>query len=131
MYKQAYSLIREILDDDEFQQYVKDCTGKHLSIISTGVQVNAPAAGIALSSGTYTRKSNTKGEVGYTITFVLPFFGADAFEQCLDFVETFINISFQYKTDNNFILDAVPNIEIDSERNFWTININLTVEVLL
>ena len=130
MFKEAYALIREILEDEQLNQYIFENTGKRLAVINAGAQVTTPAANVTLSSGTKTRRSNTSNEVNYLISFALPFFGADAFDKCLDFLDFVIPIFFDYKTKKDFIKSVNPSIiEQDSERDFWIINFNVTVEV--
>ena len=130
MFKEAYALIREILEDEQLNQYIFENTGKRLAVINAGAQVTTPAANVTLSSGTKTRRSNTSNEVNYLISFALPFFGADAFDKCLDFLDFAIPIFFEYKTKKDFIKSVNPSIiEQDSERDFWIINFNVTVEV--
>ena len=46
MYKEAYELIREILEDEKLNEFVKRTTGKRLAIIDSGPKVTFPAAGI-------------------------------------------------------------------------------------
>ena len=135
MYKEAYNLIREILDDEQLNQYIKDVTGKALAVISAGPQVDTPAVRIALSGGEFTRSSNTTHEVNFTVTFDFPFWGDDAFEQGIDFIDFALPIFFDYgsgKNNKNVITKANPSInEIDPESNFWTVNFNLTIKILL
>lgn len=131
MFKEVYSFICEILADEQLNQYIFENIGKRLTIINAGAQVTTPAVNVTLSDGTQTRRNNTNNEVNYVASFALPFFGADAFEKCLDFLDFVIPICFEYRTKNKFIKNINPSIiEKDSERDFWIINLNITVEVL-
>lgn len=132
MYKEAYLLIREALDDEQLNQYVFENMGKNLAIINAGAQITTPAANITLSGGTQSRRSNTSNSVEYLISFAMPFFGSDAFDKCLDFIDFAIPIFLEYRTKTEFIRIINPSIiEKDSERDFWIINFNITVEVLI
>ncbi len=58
MFRKAYDLVREILDDEELNRFILDATGKHLAIIQAGAKISAPCASIALQGGEFSRKSN-------------------------------------------------------------------------
>lgn len=135
MYRQAYDLIREILDDEQLNQYIKDATGKALSVISAGPQVDTPAVKIALNGGEFNRSSNTIREVNFSVIFSFPFWGDDALELGIDFIDFALPIFFNYgsgKNNKNVIVRATPSInEIDPEADFWTVNFNLTIKILL
>ena len=51
MYKEAYELIREILEDDKLNEFVHKTTGKRLAIIDSGPKVTFPAVGIVFRGG--------------------------------------------------------------------------------
>ena len=122
----------EILEDERLKEYVSKNIGKKLTVINAGAQVTTPSATITLNGGEYTRASNTKREVSYKISFVLPSFSSNGFDKCLDFLDFIIPIFFDYQTKNNFIKSASPSIiEQDSEKKFWLININVIVEVFI
>lgn len=132
MLKEAYSLIMEVLNDEQLNEYIQKNTGKKLTIINAGAQVTTPSAIVTLSNGEYTRASNTKQDTGFLISFNLPFWGTDAFDKCLDFLDFAIPIFFDYRTKQNFIKSISPSVvEQDSERKFWIININVIVEVFI
>ena len=132
MYKEAYNLLREILNDEQLNSYIFNTTGKYLSVIDAGPQIDSPAAKIIFDGGQRTRKSNTIQQVDYIISFALPFFGADAFEQCLDFIEIVTAICLEYYSGKNFIKSVNPSIvEEDNEKGFWTVNINVAVQIFI
>ena len=132
MFKEAYSFLLEILLDEEINQHISKYVGKKLSIINAGAQVTSPSATITLNNGECTRASNTNREIGYQISFALPFFGVNSFDKCLDFLDTVIPIFFEYRTKTIFIKSVSPLvIEHDNEIKSWVININVIVEVLI
>ena len=133
MYREAYNLLREILDDEQLNQYIFEATGKYLAVINAGAKITAPCASINLNGGAFTRRNNSNSEIDYLISFVLPFWGADAFTKCIDFVDFVLPILFDYRDKRNFILRANPTInELDAENSqLWTVDIIATVSVLL
>ena len=135
MYSDAYDLVREILDDEQLNHYIRNLTGKHLTVIDSGPQVDTPAAKIELTGGEFNRKINTDREVNYTVSFAMPFWGADAFKQCISFLDIVLPIFFAYgsgQDNRNIITRAVPSIsENDPEKDFWIISINLTIKVFI
>lgn len=133
MYKQAYELIREILEDASLNDYILDETGKHLALIEAGAKISVPSASIYFSGGAYTRRSNSSSEIAYTVSFALPFWGADAFTRCLDFVDFIVPVFFDYKDKHNFILSAEPSInEVNEEGSqLWTVDFLLTVSAFM
>ncbi len=133
MYREAYNLLREVLDDDQLNEYILTGTGKHLAVIDAGAKVTAPCASINLNGGSITRKSNSSTEIEYLVSFALPFWGADAFIRCLDFIDFAIPIFFDYRDKRNFILSANPSInEVDAENSqLWTVDILFTVSILV
>lgn len=132
MYREAYNLLREILDDEQLNKYIVKSTGKHLAVIDAGAKVSAPCVSINLNGGSFTRRSNSNSEIDYLISFALPFWGADAFIRCLEFVDFALPIFFDYRDKRNFILRANPSInELDAENSqLWTVDILVTVSVL-
>ncbi len=131
MYKEAYSLLREILNDEELNNYIFESTGKYLTVIDAGAKVTTPAVSISLSGGSSSRRSNTKAEVDYLLSFALPYFGDDGFEKCLDFLDFLMPVIFEYRRDISFVKTASPSItEQDGNKDIFVIDINLTVEVL-
>ena len=132
MYKEAFELVQEVLQDQEINSYISENTGKNLAVINAGAQITTPSATITFSSGETTRAINTKKEVGYNVSFALPFWGNDAFDKCIDFLDFVLPIFFEYRTKNCFIKNAAPSVvEQDSERKFWFISINTILEVLI
>lgn len=133
MYREAYNLLREVLDDDQLNQYIFTETGKHLVVIDAGVKVTAPCVSINLNGGSLTRKSNSSTEIEYLLSFTLPFWGTDAFTRCLDFIDFTLPIFFDYRDKHNFVFRANPSInEIDAENSqLWTVDILFTVSVFI
>ena len=133
MYKEAYNLIREILSDDALNDYVLRETKKHLAVIDAGADVTAPAAAILFDGGDLSRRSNTSCEVGYTVSFLLPFWGSDAFVRCINFVDFVTPIFFDCKSNRNFILRVNPSIkELDAQGSqLWSVSFSLTVSVFI
>ena len=122
----------EILEDERLKEYFSKNIGKKLTVINAGAQVTTPSATITLNGGECTRASNTKQEVSYKISFALPFFGANAFDKCLDFLDFVIPIFFDYRTRTEFIKSASPLlIEQNNDIKSWIININVIVEVFI
>ena len=128
MFRQAYNLIREILCDEALDIYIFTETGKHLAVIDAGAQVTAPAATILFNGGDISRRDNSSCEIGYSVSFALPFWGADAFGKCIDFVDFALPIFFDYKNKRNFILRVNPSInELDAEgRQLWAVDFSLS-----
>ena len=132
MYKEAFELVQEVLQDREINRYISENTGKNLAVINAGAQVTTPSATVTFANGDFTRAINTKKEVGYNVSFALPFWGNNAFDKCIDFLDFVIPVFFEYRTKNCFIKSAAPSVvEQDSERKFWIINIYVIVEVLI
>lgn len=131
MFKHAYSLIREFLDDEELQHFFVENTGKHLAVINAGAQVTSPTAKISLNSGEVSRKSNTNNDLVFSVSFAIPFFGSDAFERCIDFVDFVAPICLDYKTKHTFIKYVTPSIiELDNENDFWVVVLNISISTL-
>ena len=135
MYSEAFNLLREILDDQQLNDYIKEITGKNLTVINSGVQVDTPAARIALTGGDYTRSMNTNREIDFSVAFDMPLWNDQALEQAVNFLDYVMPIFFSYgsgRNNKNIITHASPVIhEIDPEKDFWTITINLTIKILL
>ncbi|MBR1485993.1 MAG: hypothetical protein IJ859_10685 [Synergistaceae bacterium] len=122
----------EILEDERLKEYISNSVGKKLAVINAGAQVTTPSATITLNGGECTRASNTKQEVSYKISFALPFFGANAYDKCLDFLDFLIPIFFDYRTRTEFIKSASPSlVEQNNDIKTWIININVIVEVFV
>ena len=133
MYREAYNLLREVLDDEQLNEYIFTETGKHLAVIDAGAKITAPCVSINLNSGSVTRKTNSSTEIEYLVSFALPFWGADAFLRCLDFIDFSLPIFFDYRDKHNFILKANPSInEFDAENSqLWTVDILFTVSIFV
>ncbi|MBQ7593254.1 MAG: hypothetical protein IJU48_02740 [Synergistaceae bacterium] len=128
--------MREILSDEELNEIVYAETGKNLAVIEAGAQITTPAARIILSGGNYTRASNTRREIEFTIEFYFPFWGSDAFERCLKFLDETIPIFFKYgsgkNNQDNYILQVTPSItEEDEETETWTVALSVTVSIFI
>ena len=133
MFREAYSLIREILNDEDLNAYILDVTGKHLAVIDAGAKVTAPAAAILFNGGDFSRRQNSSNEIGFTVSFAMPFWGAEAFLRCIDFADFALPVFFDYKGRHNFILRVNPSINEldDSDSRLWTVDFALTVSVFL
>ena len=94
MYKEAYELIREILEDEKLNEFVKRTTGKRLAIIDSGPKVTFPAVGIVFRGGEISRPDNNMQEVQYDIPFGLPYFDANAMARCHEFLDVAIEEFF-------------------------------------
>lgn len=128
--------MREILSDDELNENIYAETGKNLAIIESGAQITTPSAKILLTGGTYTRASNTRRELEFMIEFYLPFWGTDAFERSLKFLDGAIPIFFKYgsgkNNQDNYILQVSPSItEEDEETELWTVALSVTVSIFI
>ena len=136
LYVEAYELLREILSDEELNARVYEECGKNLAIIEAGAQITTPSARIILTGGNYTRAMNTRREINFMIEFNLPFWGANAFEECLKFLDMAIPIFFKYgsgyKNFENYILQVSPSInEEDEELETWTVALSVTVSIFV
>lgn len=129
MYKEVYELIREILKDEALNNYIVEETGKHLAVSDAGAQITSPSASIYFSGGNFSRRSNSSAEVNYTVVFMLPYWGADGFVKCLDFVDFVMPIFFDYKTRTSFVMSVNPSInEVEAEGSQdWAVELMLTV----
>lgn len=132
MFSETYTLLREILDDENINDYVFQNTGKHLAVIDAGAQVTSPSAKILFGGGEITRASNTRQEVNFVISFALPFWNADAFSDCLNFIEFITPICFSYSSSKGgFISSINPSIIENFDNKFWSINLNITISVFI
>ena len=133
MFRKAYDLIREILDDQQLGDYVLQQTGKHLAVIDAGAKVTAPCAAVSLNGGAFSHKFNTSTEIEYLVSFALPFWGADAFIRCIDFIDFALPIFFDYRDKRNFILRVTPAIhELDEQDSrIWTVDFLITVSAFI
>ena len=133
MYKQAYELIREILNDDTLNNYILDETGKHLAIIDAGATFSAPSATILFNGGDFSRRSNSETEIQFIVSFALPFWGDNSFVRCIDFIDFVLPVFFDYRNRRNFILRVNPSInELDYDGSqLWTVDFLLTVSAFI
>ena len=133
MYREVYDFIREILNDQQLNEYIVQQTGKHLAVIDAGAQVTAPSVSINLRSGNFTRKANTDTGIDYLLSFAMPFWGADSFTRCLDFIDFVLPIFFEYRDNHMFIRSANPSINelLTETSEMWSINILLSVSALI
>ena len=137
MFKEAYNLIIEILDDEDFNNYIKENTGKTLAIIDAGAKLTTPSASITFGGGEISRAENTLQNVDYIISFALPFWSAESMKKCHDFldkaIETFFAHEQKYSMNRkNFITKISPSItEEDTEKKLWTVSLRVTVSIYL
>lgn len=133
MYRKAYDFVREILDDSQINDYVHTLTGKNLAVIEAGAKVTSPSAQIIFSGGNTTRRNNTSSEVSFDVEFLLPFWGADAFTRCLDFIDTVIPVFFDYREARYFISRIDPAIHEPDEllSQIWRVTLTFSVTIFL
>ena len=133
MFKQAYILICEILNDEQLNSYIHEITGKYLTIINAGPVIDTPAASITLTGGEVSRKFNTSSDLQFNVAFAMPFWGIDGFSLGLEFVDNILPVFMAYgngEKNQNIITRIVPSInEQDPENNFWIINFSLTIKI--
>ena len=137
MYKEAYELLREILDDEILNDYVKNLTGKHLAVIDAGAQITTPAVKITFVGGEISRADNAMQTVRYNIAFFLPFWGTDALEMSHDFMDVAIQAFFDHEQRTNparvnRVLRIVPSIVEEAEDSeLWTVAFDATVSIFM
>ena len=133
MYTEAYNLLREVLNDEQLNDYIFNETGKHLAVIDAGAKITAPCVSINLNGGAVTRKTNSSTEIEFLLSFALPFWGEDAFIRCLDFIDFVLPIFFEYRDNFNFILKANPSInEVDADNSqLWTVDFLFSVSIFI
>lgn len=135
MYLDAYELLVEILKDEILNEFVFEETGKHLAIIDAGAQITIPAVKITFEGGETSYADNTAHEVRYTVSFALPFWGADALKKSHEFLDVAMGAFFGYEQRLNpvhiYRVQSVnPSIiEQNEESEVWTITFNVTVLV--
>lgn len=128
-------MLREILDDEKLNDYVKKETGKHLAIIDAGAQITIPAAKITFTGSSITFSDNTKQEANYNIAFILPFWGADALRKSHEFLDVATLAFFEHEQrDNpikvNRVIRLRPSIiEQGEESEVWTVALDATVSI--
>ncbi len=137
MYREAYDLIIEILNDAQLNEYVQKVTNKKLAIIDSGAQLTTPSAAISFEGGAISRGENAMQNVDYTITFSLPFWSANSFRNCHDFLDNVIAAFFAHEQRThslrrNYITKISPSItEEDTEKKLWTVSLRVTVSIYL
>ncbi|MBQ3347577.1 MAG: hypothetical protein IJG39_10860 [Synergistaceae bacterium] len=137
MYTQAYELIREILDDEALNDFVFDETGKHLAVIDAGAQVTIPAVKITFTGGEISCSDNVQQLARYSVEFALPFWGADALEQCHKFLDVAVRAFFDHEQREipgriNRVIRISPSItEIDEESEVWTVALDVAVSIFI
>lgn len=134
MYKEAYELIREILEDDKLNEFVQKTTGKRLAIIDSGPKVTFPAAGIMFRGGEISRPDNNMQEVQYDVPFGLPYFDANAMARCHEFLDVAIEAFFAHERltggHRNFVKRVEPLlVEDDPEEKCWTVAVRATIAI--
>ena len=134
MYKEAYELIREILEDDKLNEFVHKTTGKRLAIIDSGPKVTFPAVGIVYRDGEISRPDNNMQEVQYDIPFGLPYFDANAMARCHEFLDVVIDAFFAHERltegRRNFVKRVEPLlVEDDPEEKWWTVAVRATIAI--
>ena len=137
MYKEAYELIREILDDERLNRYVLESTGKALAVIDSGPQVTMPAAAIVFNGGEVSRAENSMQTVEYDVPFALPYWGADGMRKCHDFLDVALDafLSHEQRSETgrrNFVVKANPfMMEESPEEKFWLVTLRVTVSIFM
>lgn len=135
MYKEVYEFLREILEDEQLNQYVLESTGKRLAVIDSGPQVTMPAAAIIFNGGEVSRAENSMRTVEYDISFALPYWGVDGMRKCHTFLDVALEAFFAHEQREgpgrrNFVLKANPFImEEDAEEKWWAVTIRVTISV--
>ena len=135
MYKEAYELILEILDDEKLNKYVLETTGKALAVIDSGPQVTMPAAAIVFNGGEVSRAENSMQTVEYDVPFALPYWGADGMRKCHDFLDVALDAFFSHEQRDstgrrNFIVKVNPfMMEESPEEKFWGVTLRVTVSI--
>lgn len=134
MYKEAYELIREILEDEKLNEFIQKTTGKRLAIIDSGPKVTFPAVGIMLHGGEISRPDNNMQEVQYNIPFGLPYFDANAMARCHEFLDVAIEAFFAHERltegRRNFVKRVEPLlVEDDPEEKCWTVAVRATIAI--
>ena len=137
MYKEAYELLREILDDETLNEYIFNETGKHLAVIDAGAKITIPSVTISFGGGETSYADNTPHEVRYTVDFALPFWGANALRKSHEFLDVAIKAFFEHEQRNNpvrvkRVKSVNPSIrELDEESEIWTVAFDVTVLVFI
>ena len=137
MYKEAYELIREILDDEQLNRYVLESTGKAMAVIYSGPQVTMPAAAIVFNGGEVSRAENSMRTVEYDVPFAMPYWGTDGMRKCHEFLDVALDafLSHEQRSEagrRNFVVKANPfMMEESPEEKFWLVTLRVTVSVFM
>ena len=135
MYVEAYELIREILEDEELNDFVLRTTRKKLAVIDSGPQVTVPAAGIFFIGGEISRGENTVQEAEYRVAFVLPYWGENGMRLCHEFLDVAVRAFYAYERPrdpgrSNYVLRLDPFLaEDDPEKQWWTVGVRVFVSI--
>ena len=138
MYVEAYELIHEILEDEELNKHVKETTGKRLAIVDSGPVATVPAASITFVGGAVNRSENTLQHTDYTVTFSMPYWGADGMKKCHKLLDVAIEAFFAHELREpsgrgqrrNYVLTVSPTLtEEDPEKKLWTVGLLVTVSI--
>lgn len=138
MYVEAYELIHEILEDEELNKYVKETTGKRLAIIDSGPATTAPAASITFVGGAVNRSENTLQHTDYTVTFSMPYWGADGMKKCHRLLDVAMEAFFAHEVREpagrnqrkNYVVTMNPSlIEEDPEAKWWIVSLQATISI--
>ena len=137
MYVEAYELIREILEDEELNAYVKESAGKRLAVIDSGPQTTVPAASIAFVGGRVSRGENAMQGADYDVTFHMPYWGADGMRKCHRLLDAAVEAFFSHELGResgpgrrNFIMSVSPSLmEEDPEEKWWVVTLRVTATV--
>lgn len=137
MYSEAYSLLREILDDVALNDFVFHETGKHLAIIDAGAQITIPAANITFMGGEISNSDNVMQTARYNVAFMLPFWGDNALMKSHEFIDIAVHAFFDHEQREspgriNRVLRISPSItEFDEDSELWTVAFDVAVSIFI
>lgn len=133
MFRKAYDFIRSILNEKQVDDYILTLTNKHLAVLDAGAKVTVPSAQISFAEGRSSRRANTAVEVAFNVDFALPFWGNDAFAQCLGFVDFIVPALFDYREQFAFVSHVASNIlepeELSSQ--IWHVLLSISISILV
>ncbi len=130
MYAEAYDLIRDILEDEQLNAFIKKSTGKKLAIIDAGPPVTTPAAGILFVGGEIANPDNQMQKVRYNVPFALPYWDAKAMRRCHEFLDIAVEAFYAHKRGRNFVISVDPALmEDDPESQWWTVALRVTIAI--
>ncbi|MBR0167727.1 MAG: hypothetical protein IJQ08_03550 [Synergistaceae bacterium] len=137
MYKEAYELLREILDDETLNEYIFNETGKHLAVIDAGAQITTPSAKITFSGGGISQSDNVMQFANYNVAFAFPFWDANALGKSHEFLDVAVKAFFEHEMRTNSIhinrvMRVSPSIsEYDEESELWTVAFDVAVSIFI